>query len=389
MEHYMTSPYEQRVGGLQERLREARLDGALITDPDSIFWLSGYWGYASLVSCGRPNIMWVPASDEPEIITPSMELEMCRNLTPFPRIRHWIDGENGEWRAHLIQLLERCLPKGIGLDKARMPGIVLDFLLESSAGIEFHDVGPIIGSMRIVKSTEEIETMRKAGQVALAMVEAGRESIRVGIPEYEISLAAMSAGTRMAAELLGAAGGEWFDSPMIHNLQIMQSGSHTCMVHRRPTVRRIEHGDPVYLCFCGITVFKGYWLGFDREFFVGRATAEQARLYELTIEAQMAALNSVRPGAIAEDVHHAANEVYQSAGFPPTYRTGRGTGASILEMPELKTGDKTVLRPGMTFAVDGGLTVPGQFGARVGDSIVVTSNGFDYLTPYPKALTII
>jgi len=180
-----------------------------------------------------------------------------------------------------------------------------------------------------------------------------------------------------------------FVSPMIHNLQILQSGRHTCMVHRRPTVRRILYGDPIYLCFCGITPFKGYWLGFDREFFLGTVTSEQARLYEVTINAQAAALNAIRPGPIAEDVHFAANEVYLRAGFPPTYRTGRGTGASILEAPELKAGDKTKLQPGMAFAVDGGLTVAGQFGARVGDSIVVTANGFEYLTPYPKDLTVI
>ena len=385
----LAMPYERRVGELQERLKEIDLGGAIITDPDSIYWLSGYWGYASFISCGRPNFLWVPVEDEPEVITPSMEFEMCRRLTPFPRIRQWIDGDSGEWRAHLTQVMEQCLSKRIGLDRARTPGMVLDFLRDTSNGTDFHDVGPMIGSMRIIKSPEEIEIMRKAGQVALAMVEAARASIRVGIPEYEISLAAIAAGTRKAAALLSETHDEMFSSPMIHNLQIMQSGEHTCMVHRRPTVRRLEQGDPVYLCFCGITVFRGYWLGFDREFFVERVSPDQARLYELTIEAQMAALNSIRPGAIAEDVHSAANEVYQRAGFPPTYRTGRGTGASILEMPELKAGDKTVLRPGMTFAVDGGLTVPGQFGARVGDSIVVTANGFDCLTPYPKDLTIL
>jgi len=188
--------------------------------------------------------------------------------------------------------------------------------------------------------------MRQAGQVAVAMVEAGRKTIRKGVPEYEVSLAAVSAGTRKAAELLAGTANREFDSPMIHNLQIMQSGSHTCMVHRRPTVRPIEDGDPVYLCFCGITVFRGYWLGFDREFFVGSVTDEQARLYEVTINAQMAALNAIRPGVVAEDVHTGANEVYRQAGFPPTYRTGRGTGASILEMPELKAGDKRCSSPG-------------------------------------------
>jgi len=243
--------------------------------------------------------------------------------------------------------------------------------------------------MRMIKTPTEIAVMRQAGQVALAMVEAARRLIRVGVPEYQLSLAALVAGTEKAAKLLDETAPDPFISPMIHNLQILQSGRDTCMVHRRPTMRRIQHGDPVYLCFCGITTFKGYWLGFDREFFLGTATREQARLYEVTINAQLAALKAIRPGAAAEEVHFTANEVYLQAGFPPTYRTGRGTGASILEAPELKAGDKTILQPGMTFAVDGGLSLAGEFGARVGDTILVTADGFESLTPYPKDLTII
>lgn len=198
----------------------------------------------------------------------------------------------------------------------------------------------------------------------------------------------MNGGTRKAATLLSG-GSERFTSPMIHNLQIMQSDQDTCMVHRRPTTKCIAEGDPVNLCFCGITVFKGYWLGFDREFFCGSVTDEQARTYEICIAAQLAALNAITPGVAAEDVHFAADAVYQEAGFAPTYRTGRGTGCSILERPELKAGNKTPLRAGMTFAVDGGITVPGAFGARVGDSIVVTESGFEVLTPYPKSLRVL
>ena len=88
-------------------------------------------------------------------------------------------------------------------------------------------------------------------------------------------------------------------------------------------------------------------------------------------------------------MHFAAAEVYQAGGHAPGYRTGRSIGISYLEAPELKAGDKTVLREGMTFAVDGGITVDGQYGCRVGDSIVVTKEGFEYLTPFPKDLTVV
>ena len=103
----------------------------------------------------------------------------------------------------------------------------------------------------------------------------------------------------------------------------------------------------------------------------------------------MAALEAVRPGVLAEDVHEAANEVYRAAGFAPGYRTGRAIGCSFLEQPEIKTGDKTPLRAGMTFAIDGGITIPKEFGGRVGDSIAVTETGFEYLTPYPIDLCVV
>ena len=100
-------------------------------------------------------------------------------------------------------------------------------------------------------------------------------------------------------------------------------------------------------------------------------------------------MKTIRAGILAEEVHAASLEVYREAGFGICYRTGRGIGYSFLERPEFKDGDKTPLQPGMTFAVDGGITIPGEFGARVGDSIVVTEDGFEYLTPYPKEMRIL
>ena len=156
---------------------------------------------------------------------------------------------------------------------------------------------------------------------------------------------------------------------------------------RSPDAR--SGGDPVYLCFCGIANFKQFKLGFDREFFVGAVTDEQARVYETAVAAQQAALAVLRPGVAAEEVHLAAEEVYRSAGFGQAYRTGRAIGYSFLEEPQLKQGDKTTIEPGMTFAVDGGITLPGAFGARVGDSVVVTESGFEYLTDFPRELTVL
>jgi Xaa-Pro dipeptidase len=175
---------------------------------------------------------------------------------------------------------------------------------------------------------------------------------------------------------------------MIHNLQILQSGKDASMVHRRASVKEYERADPVYFCFCNMAQFKQYKLGFDRMFHVAEVTDEAARVQQAAIDAQQAAIAAIRPGIQAQDVAAAANEIYAQRGYQTGYRTGRSIGVAYLEAPELKTGDETVLQPGMTFAVDGGISVDGVTAGRIGDSIVVTGTGYEYLTDYPRQLLV-
>jgi Xaa-Pro aminopeptidase len=135
--------------------------------------------------------------------------------------------------------------------------------------------------------------------------------------------------------------------------------------------------------------FKQYKLGFDRMFHILKASDEAARVQQAAIDAQQAAIAAVRPGVTAESIAQAANEVYRERGYETGYRTGRSIGMAYLESPELKEGDQTLLKAGMTFAVDGGISVDGKLGGRIGDSIVVTEHGFEYLTEYPRKLLVV
>ena len=160
------------------------------------------------------------------------------------------------------------------------------------------------------------------------------------------------------------------------------------MVHGRAGVKAFERFDPVYFCFCNMAQFKQYKLGFDRMFHIGDVKDADRAVQEAAIAAQQAAVSAIRPGVLAEDVAAAANEVYRSRGYETGYRTGRSIGVAYLEAPELKEGDKTVLQPGMTFAVDGGISVDGVTAGRIGDSIVVTKTGAEYLTHYPRSILL-
>ncbi|MDA4845695.1 M24 family metallopeptidase [Hoeflea poritis] len=382
----MLEEARERTKTLQHRMRERGIAKAIFTDESSIAYLAGFWGYLG-IEFGRPTMLVVDANEPPVVITPLMESEMVGAMTWVEDIRVWEDAGQRSWGRALGEAVGDN-PKQLWIERNHMPAIVRNYLDEAYAGSELCDISPVLGEMRMIKSDFEIGIMRQAGAIAGAMMEAAHGSLAEGAHEYESAIAVIEAGSRAAAIFLTDRGWDRFVSPMIHNLQILQSGSDTSMVHRRASVRAYEKFDPVYFCFCNMAQFKQYKLGFDRMFHIGGVTDEAARVQEAAIAAQQAAIAAIRPGVAAEDVAAAANAVYRDRGYETGYRTGRSIGVAYLEAPELKAGDRTVLKPGMTFAVDGGISVDGVTAGRIGDSVVVTENGADYITDYPRTILL-
>jgi len=382
----MLEQAETRTATLQRKMAANNIDVAIFTDESSIAYLAGFWGYLS-VEFGRPTMLVVWPDKPPAIITPLMESEMVEAMTWVKDIHTWEDFGPNSWQNVLSAIL-RPNPTRVGVEINLMPAIVRNWMDGALANAGMIDIAPILGDMRMIKSPEEIEVMKQAGAIAGDMMAAAEGALAAGVPEYEAALAVINAGTRKAAGFLTDKGWEAFVSPMIHNLQVMQSGKDTSMVHRRASVKKLEKFDPVYFCFCNMAQFKLYKLGFDRMFFVEAVSDEAAKVQQAALDAQQAAIAAIKPGVTAESVAEAANVVYAERGYETGYRTGRSIGMSYLEAPELKAGDKTILQPGMTFAVDGGISVDGELGGRIGDSIVVTDTGFEYLTNYNRDILI-
>lgn len=382
----MLEEAKNRTAALQERMKEQAIHCAVFTDESSIAYLAGFWGYLG-IEFGRPSMLVVKAQEAPIVITPLMESEMVGEMTWIEDIRVWEDSGARTWGAALAGALGGK-PSEIWVERSTIPAVLRNHLDDSYAGVAIKDISPLLGALRMIKSPFEIEVMKEAGLIAGAMMAAAHGSLRVGVQEYESALAVIEAGSRKAASFLTDKGWDRFVSPMIHNLQILQSGKDTSMVHRRASVRRYEQADPVYFCFCNMAQFKQYKLGFDRMFHVGEVKDDAARVQEAAIAAQQAAIAAIRPGVLAQDVAAAADDIYAQRGYETGYRTGRSIGVSYLEAPELKAGDTTRLQAGMTFAVDGGISIDGVTAGRIGDSIVVTETGCDYLTDYPRRLLV-
>ncbi|MEX0284175.1 MAG: M24 family metallopeptidase [Paracoccaceae bacterium] len=375
--------FDHRMQGLRNRMTAAGLDVALITNDDAVYYLSGYYDYLHM-EFGRPTILIVPRDADSLLITPSIDLNAARASARVDRIAAWNDGMGEEWRTELPGILGTGVR--VGIEVGHMPPPVRAYLDELVPRHQVADVTPILADMRMIKSEPELQLARHAGQVANAMMQAGREAIGDGVAEYEVALATSAAGTRKAAELLRAHYDDADMSPNTHFLQIMASGDTVTKTHHRATTRIMQRGEPVFLCFCGMTNFHRFKLGFDRTFWIGElADPSQAAIYEVAVASQRAALNELRPGVTAESVHAEYAEVIQSAGYDYPFRCGRATGFSFLESPQLVTGDKTVLQPGMVLAVDGSVTGD-TFRAQVGDSFIITENGYEPLTDHPKAI---
>ncbi len=375
--------FTERMRNFQKSLGDASIDVALITDDDNIYYLTGYYDYLHM-EFGRPTILVVHSDGRTLLITPSIDYNAALEHARVDRIAAWNDGAGNEWREELPLAVKGAVTTGIEPD--HMPPLVRAYM-ESLVGAQtLKSVTPLLAEMRMIKSAEELRIARHAGMVANAMMQAGRSAIGDGVAEFEVALAISQAGTRKAAELLDAHYDDKDMSPNTHFLQIMASGETITKTHHRASTRIMKRGEPVFLCFCGMTNFHRFKLGFDRTFWIGEITDPgQAEVYETAVASQKAALAALRPGVTAESVHAAYAEVIRGAGYDYPFRCGRATGFSFLEKPQLVTGDETVLQPGMVLAVDGSVTVD-TFRAQVGDSFIITEDGYEPITDHPKSL---
>ena len=369
---------------LRTKMLNAKIDLALITDDDAVYYFTGYYDYLHM-DFGRPTILLVSVEKGSTLITPMMERHMAEAKAQVDNFSFWNDGNGSEWREIIPDAIRGT--SFIGYEPNQIPPIVKNYIDTIVSDKTLIDVTSIVSEIRMIKSTEELELARHAGQVANAMMTAGRDAIGDGIKEYEVALATSAAGTRKSAELLDKYYKGSIMSPNTHFLQIMASGDQMTLTHHRASNRMMNFGEPVFLCFCGMTNFHRFKLGFDRTFWIGEIRdKEQEKVYLTAVASQEAALSVLKPGITAETVHAAYAEVIQSAGYDyPTFRCGRGTGFSYLESPQLVTGDKTVIQPGMVFAVDGSSNTK-SFRAQVGDSVIITNNGYEKITFHSKEI---
>ena len=233
----MSEIFKKRTSEFQERMSEVGIDVMLLMDPDSIYYFTGYWGDLG-VEFGRPSIVSISRNEEPTIITSSIEGEMCKKMTRITKIELYHDSVGKEWIDPLDKILEKYKNHKIAIIPNKVPSLVLNYFIKINWINKFLNGENILTLQRMIKSPEEIVDLRQAGQVATAMTDAAKTVIKEGVSEYEIAIAIQAGGTRKAGEIIKSEDVNSLMSPVIHNLQSIQSGPHTSMGHLHPTERQ-------------------------------------------------------------------------------------------------------------------------------------------------------
>jgi len=377
--------FAKNLNKLRSKMEEHNIDLSIITDDDNLYYFTGYHDFLHM-DFNRPTILLVPKDGESTLITPLLDVLLVPEDTPVDKIETWNDGIGKEWKKFLPKIINKH--QNIFCEKYKINATVSNYLAELLNDKSMGNITPITNDIRMIKSAEELQIARHAGQVAMAMMEGAKSLIAHDVPQYEIALAQAQAGTRKAAELLKSHYPNSPNmSPNIHFLPVITSGKELPYTHRRASTKLVKRGEPVFCCYCGSTNFHRFKLGFDRVFWVNEIKDKsQIKAFEVAVKSQQAALSVLGPGVTAEEVHAAYADTIQSEGYPyPTFRCGRGTGFSFLEEPQLVVGNKTILKPGMVFAVDGGSSSK-DFRGQVGDSFIITEDGYEQITHHSKEI---
>lgn len=237
----------------------------------------------------------------------------------------------------------------------------------------FENLTPFIHKMRVIKSADEIQKMIVAGDYADKAVNIGFDNISLDVTETDI-IAQIEFGMKK----IGI-------NQMSFETMVL-TGNNAANPHGIPGTNRIEN-DSLLLFDLGV-VSQGYASDMTRTVAVGQPDQFKKDIYNICLEAQLTALDFIKPGVTASEVDAAARNVIEKAGYGEyfNHRLGHGIGMDVHEFPSIMEGNDLIIEEGMCFSVEPGIYIPEKVGVRIEDCGYVTKDGFEVFTHTPKEL---
>jgi len=362
--------YQDRVKRVRKLMDEEDIDIVMVTSEPNMLYFSGY----SAVSLERLITLLVYRDeDKVSLIVPKLEEkraeENCK-LRDFELISY---SDSEDPIDILKNIFSRKRQVTVGVEETMQFKYVYP-LMRSLEQIKYSLVDCLLYSLRIVKDMGEVEILKKAAEVNSRVLLEAIKNIREGISEKKLMMYIRNYALEIGADEVPFA--------------LVQSGGNSALPHQEPTDKVIGRGDIVVLDI-GVRC-QGYYSDLTRTVVCGSPSREQIDVFNVVLNAQQNALNTVKEDVKAEDVDLAARRTIESSGYGEYFihRTGHGIGLEVHEPPFIKMGNTGLLKSGMVFTVEPGIYLPNQFGVRIEDNIIVTKEGYINLAKLPKSIYI-
>jgi Xaa-Pro aminopeptidase len=374
---------------IMDIMKTDMLNAIIVTDSYNMRYISGYRGEGMLLILSDRKYVITDSryTEQAEIECPEYSCVDIAKNGYFKTVAKLICVEKSAHSPQTIREVEK-FQSDLDMDcsnTGRKPGLRIGFenksisyndyssLEKTLEGCEFVELDNKLDKLRQIKCEEEIEKIRTAESIGDEAFTHILSFIRPGVTEREVALELEYFMKKNGAERLS------FDT-------IAASGTNSSMPHAIPTDRVIENGDFLTMDFgC---VYEGYCSDMTRTVAVGDISDNMEYVYEVVLKAQLEALRSIKPGAKCSDVDKIARDIIADAGYGNCFGHGLGhsVGLYIHEEPRLSPKCDDILQPGMLMTVEPGIYIPGRFGVRIEDLVVVTREGYINLTGSTKKL---
>ncbi len=358
-----------RLQRAQQAAGTAGVDALLITPGSDLRYLLGVGGS----SFERLTCLVVPANGAPTLVVPKLERPGYADVPTDDlgvAIATWVDGDDPYGLAYRAI---GARPRRIAVADM-MPALHVLALRTGAPDAEQVLAGPVLRELRMRKDNAELAALRRAGEAIDRVHARMGEWLRAGRTEAE-------AGADIAAAIVAEGHAQ-------AAFVIVGSGPNGASPHHGVSDRVLEQGDVVVVDIGG-PVPEGYNSDSTRTYVLGAPSEPDVlATYQVLQRAQQAAVDIIRPGVTAQTVDDTARRIIADAGFGDYFihRTGHGIGLDVHEEPYILAGNTLPLEPGMTFSVEPGIYLPGRWGARIEDIVVVTDHGVASLNNQPHDL---
>lgn len=362
----MNKKYIDKLVGL---LKERSIDAVFIAPSEDMEFLIG----AAPHICERYSGLYLTAKGEMFYVAPLLQREEMQEALGDNKVYAWADGDG--FLPTLKKAYEEfdLIGKTIGIDGTARACNLLD--IENYMDVKFVNGKPTIEDMRVQKSEDEVDALRTAAKLADEVFEEVCKFIKPGIKEKDIADKIINGFKDRGCPISF--------SP------IVASGPNSSRPHYNGDQRIIEEQDVIILDFgC---VYNGFCSDMSRTVFVGGITDEQRRIYDIVDRSNRAGEEAAVKGVTCESVDKAARDVIDNEGHGEHFlnRLGHGIGCSVHEAPYIKGENKRILDVGMAFSIEPGIYLPGKFGMRIEDILVITEDGTEILNKSRRDITIL